>query len=80
MGFLTSENSVSANTAISHFFLHKGTGRELFSGKDSTNANGQYCSLKKIAQMPTGNKLFSETQEHWGNSVFLNCVSHTHTL
>ena len=39
--------------------------KKLFSGKDSTNANG--------------NKLFSETQEHWGNSVFLRCVSHTHT-
>ena len=39
------------NTGISRFFF-VGAEKELFSGKDSTNASG--------------NKLFSETQEHCG--------------
>ena len=47
MGFLTSENSVSANNS----------NITLFSFTKALEGN---CSLEKIAQIPTGNKLFSE--------------------
>ena len=57
MDFLTNYTVLVRITAISRFFLRK-----------ALEGN---CSLEKIAQMPTGNKLFSEKHKNTGgNSVF----------